>query len=59
VGEAHALFRKQVVIATKFGIRVEDGRPERIRSSVEGSLKRLKTDVIDLSRSRTYARGFA
>jgi aryl-alcohol dehydrogenase-like predicted oxidoreductase len=54
VGEALAPMRAQVVIATKFGIRVENGqqvqdsRPERIKESVEGSLKRLKTDVIDL-----------
>jgi len=46
--------RAQVVIATKFGIKYEDGqqlqdsRPERIKQSVEGSLKRLRTDVIDL-----------
>src|SRR5256886_4669894 len=55
VGEALAPVRAQVVIATKFGIRVDaggqqvqDSRPERIRQSVEGSLKRLRTDVIDL-----------
>src|SRR5256712_5881631 len=54
VGEALAPMRAQVVIATKFGIKVENGqqvqdsRPERIRQSVEGSLKRLRTDVIDL-----------
>ncbi len=54
VGEALAPLRREVVIATKFGIRVENGqqvqdsRPERIRQSVEGSLKRLRTDVIDL-----------
>jgi aryl-alcohol dehydrogenase-like predicted oxidoreductase len=54
VGEALAPLRRQVVIATKFGIRsengqqVQDSRPERITQSVEGSLKRLKTDVIDL-----------
>src|SRR5690242_200623 len=54
VGEALAPLRRQVVIATKFGIRVEagqqvqDSRPERIKQSVEGSLKRLRTDVIDL-----------
>jgi aryl-alcohol dehydrogenase-like predicted oxidoreductase len=54
VGEALAPLRRQVVIATKFGIRYENGqqvvdsRPERIRESVEGSLKRLRTDVIDL-----------
>src|SRR5213592_517551 len=54
VGEALAPMRRQVVIATKFGIKYEDGqqlqdsRPERITQSVEGSLKRLRTDVIDL-----------
>src|SRR2546423_3910164 len=54
VGEALAPLRAQVVIATKFGIRVESGqqvqdsRPARIKQSVEDSLKRLRTDVIDL-----------
>src|SRR2546429_3930592 len=55
VGEALAPVRAQVVIATKFGVgrdaggqQVQDSRPERIRQSVEGSLKRLRTDVIDL-----------
>jgi len=54
VGEALAPFRDQVVIATKFGVRWENGRQvqnssgARIRQSVEGSLKRLRTDVIDL-----------
>ncbi len=54
VGEALAPLRAQVVIATKFGIKsengqqVQDSRPERIKQSVEGSLKRLRTDVIDL-----------
>jgi aryl-alcohol dehydrogenase-like predicted oxidoreductase len=54
LGEALAPFRDQVVIATKFGIKLENGgqvqdsRPERIRQSIEGSLKRLKTDTIDL-----------
>src|SRR2546423_7883867 len=54
VGEALAPLRAQVVIATKFGIKIENGqqvqdsRPERIRQSVEGSLQRLRTDVIDL-----------
>jgi aryl-alcohol dehydrogenase-like predicted oxidoreductase len=54
VGEALAPLRAQVVIATKFGIKMESGqqvqdsRPERIKQSVEGSLKRLRTDVIDL-----------
>jgi aryl-alcohol dehydrogenase-like predicted oxidoreductase len=55
VGEALAPFRKDVVIATKFGFNIQDGkmvgvnsRPENIKKAVEGSLKRLKTDVIDL-----------
>jgi len=55
VGEALAPFRGQVAIATKFGIKmdpsgqqVQDSRPERIRESVEGSLKRLRVDAIDL-----------
>ncbi|MFW9875517.1 MAG: aldo/keto reductase [Candidatus Thorarchaeota archaeon] len=54
VGEALAPYRDKVVIATKFGIKsvegkqVQDSHPEVIRSSIEGSLKRLKTDYIDL-----------
>jgi aryl-alcohol dehydrogenase-like predicted oxidoreductase len=58
VGEALAPLRHQVVIATKFGFRLNpDGspgwqgvhsRPEHIREVVEGSLRRLKTDFIDL-----------
>ncbi len=55
VGEALAPVRAQVVIATKFGVgrdaggqQVQDSQPERIKQSVEGSLKRLRTDVIDL-----------
>lgn len=53
LGEALAPVRDQVVIATKFGFRVEnmpgvDSRPERIRAVAEASLKRLRTDVIDL-----------
>jgi aryl-alcohol dehydrogenase-like predicted oxidoreductase len=54
LGEALAPFRDQVVIATKFGIKVQDGKqmqdshPAQIRKSIEGSLKRLNTDVIDL-----------
>src|SRR5437016_1827219 len=54
VGEALAPIRRQVVIATKFGIKIENGqqvqdsRPEHIKQSVEGSLKRLRTDVLDL-----------
>jgi aryl-alcohol dehydrogenase-like predicted oxidoreductase len=62
VGEALAPFRKQVVLATKFGFDVSpnfdargmkgapalNSRPEHIKQAVEGSLKRLKTDTIDL-----------
>jgi aryl-alcohol dehydrogenase-like predicted oxidoreductase len=54
VGEALAPFRKEVVIATKFGFKEGDSskgldsRPERIRLVVEESLKRLRTDTIDL-----------
>jgi aryl-alcohol dehydrogenase-like predicted oxidoreductase len=59
VGEALAPFRKQVVIATKFGFDLSgidrrpgaqglNSRPEHIRQAVEGSLKRLKVEVIDL-----------
>jgi aryl-alcohol dehydrogenase-like predicted oxidoreductase len=47
--------RQNVVIATKFGMRIENGkmaglnsRPEHVREAVEGSLRRLNTDVIDL-----------
>jgi len=55
VGEALAPVRDQVVIATKFGFRIEDGkmtgldsRPEHIREVADASLKRLRTDRIDL-----------
>ena len=53
VGEALAPFRDQVVIATKFGFDLAafpglDSRPEHIKQVAEASLKRLKTDVIDL-----------
>src|SRR5512138_421163 len=55
VGEALAPFRKQVAIATKFGFKYDagkqqglDSRPEHVRQVAEASLKRLKTDVIDL-----------
>jgi aryl-alcohol dehydrogenase-like predicted oxidoreductase len=53
VGEALAPFRNKVAIATKFGFKIDgtnglDSRPERIRKVVEESLKRLKTDHIDL-----------
>lgn len=56
VGEALASVRDKVVIATKFGFDIQPGqalhgvnsRPERIRKAVEGSLKRLRVDAIDL-----------
>jgi aryl-alcohol dehydrogenase-like predicted oxidoreductase len=52
LGEALAPFRNQVVIATKFGLKLGtsgvDSRPEHVREVTEASLKRLKTDVIDL-----------
>jgi aryl-alcohol dehydrogenase-like predicted oxidoreductase len=57
VGEALAPSRKQVVIATKFGFKIDpnaprpgglDSRPEHIKQVAEASLKRLRTDVIDL-----------
>src|SRR6187399_993141 len=58
VGEALAPFRNQVVIATKFGFKPPasgegrwselDSRPEHLKDVAEASLKRLKTDVIDL-----------
>ena len=53
LGEAVAPFRNQVVIATKFGFDVNafpglNSRPKHIRMVAEASLKRLKTDVIDL-----------
>jgi aryl-alcohol dehydrogenase-like predicted oxidoreductase len=57
VGEALAPYREQVVIATKFGFKLDpstgkqvglDSRPEHIKEVAEASLKRLKTDVIDL-----------
>src|SRR5229473_596490 len=57
VGEALAPFRGQVVIATKFGWKIDpstrksvglDSRPEHIKEVAEASLKRLKTDRIDL-----------
>src|SRR5216110_3775244 len=56
-GEALAPFRKQVVIATKFGFKLDpnggppvgvDSRPEHIKEVADASLKRLRTDVIDL-----------
>jgi aryl-alcohol dehydrogenase-like predicted oxidoreductase len=57
VGEALAPVRRQVVIATKFGFKIDpktgkqaglDSRPEHIKEVAEASLKRLRTDVIDL-----------
>lgn len=55
VGEALEPYRDKVVIATKFGYHIQNGksagldsRPETIRKAVEGSLKRLRTDHIDL-----------
>jgi len=57
VGEALAPFRNQVVVATKFGFKLDpktgqsigvDSRPEHIKEVAEASLKRLRTDVIDL-----------
>jgi aryl-alcohol dehydrogenase-like predicted oxidoreductase len=57
VGEGLAPFREQVVIATKFGFKLDlksgrsigvDSRPEHIKEVAEASLKRLKTEVIDL-----------
>jgi aryl-alcohol dehydrogenase-like predicted oxidoreductase len=55
VGEAVAPFRRQVVIATKYGFKIENGgivgldsRPEHIKQVAEASLKSLRTDVIDL-----------
>src|SRR5947207_11142736 len=59
VGEALAPFRGQVVIATKFGFDLSgtdnrpgaaglNSKPEQIKKAVEGSLKRLKVEVIDL-----------
>jgi len=57
VGEALAPFRKQVAIATKFAFRFDpntgkqaglDSRPEHIKEVAEASLKRLRTDTIDL-----------
>ena len=55
VGEALKPLRDKVIIATKFGFNIQDGkmvgvnsRPGQIRKAAEGSLKRLRTDVIDL-----------
>src|SRR6202167_1227867 len=57
VGEALAPFREQVVVATKFGFKLDpstgkqaglDSRPAHIKEVAEASLKRLRTEVIDL-----------
>src|SRR5206468_12196384 len=56
VGEALASFRERVVIATKFGFKISpkgeqiglDSRPQHIRAVADASLKRLRTDRIDL-----------
>ncbi|HLX90875.1 MAG TPA: aldo/keto reductase [Puia sp.] len=55
VGEALAPFKGSVVMATKFGFKIQDGKmigvnskPEQIKRAVEGSLKRLNVDSIDL-----------
>jgi aryl-alcohol dehydrogenase-like predicted oxidoreductase len=55
LGEALAPLRDKVIIATKFGFNIQNGKmngtnshPEQIKKAVEGSLKRLRTDVIDL-----------
>ncbi|MDO4272128.1 MAG: aldo/keto reductase [Eubacteriales bacterium] len=55
VGEALEPFREQMVIATKFGWKIKEGKmmgldssPAAIRKAVDGSLKRLRTDYIDL-----------
>ena len=57
VGEALAPFKGEVVIATKFGFKIDreqmkhvgvDSRPENIRQVAEASLKRLKVEVLDL-----------
>jgi len=56
VGEAIASFRKNIILCSKFGFNIQNGKmpggfnskPQHIREVVEQSLKRLKTDVIDL-----------
>src|SRR2546430_3544769 len=55
VGEALAPLRRQVVIATKFGIKIDadgrqivDGHPEYVKQSADGSLERLGIETIDL-----------
>lgn len=55
VGEALEPYKDKVIIATKFGFNIQDGKsigvnskPEQIRKAVEGSLNRLRVDVIDL-----------
>lgn len=55
LGEAIAPFRNEIVVATKFGFNIQNGaiaglnsKPDHIREAVEGSLKRLKVETIDL-----------
>ena len=54
VGEAIKDFRDEIVLCTKFGVTHKgdhlelDSSPERIRKSIEGSLKKLQTDYIDI-----------
>ena len=55
LGEALAPYKGKVVIATKFGFNIQDGKmvgvnskPEQIKKAVEGSLRRLRVDAIDL-----------
>src|SRR5438034_11359328 len=55
VGEALEPYKGKVIIATKFGFNIQDGKsvgvnskPKQIKKAVEGSLKRLKVDTIDL-----------
>jgi aryl-alcohol dehydrogenase-like predicted oxidoreductase len=55
VGEAVEPFRKEIIVATKFGFDIRNGqivgldsRPEQIRAVADASLRRLRTDVIDL-----------
>ena len=57
LGRAVAPFRDKVIIGTKFTVDltknppINDNRPERVKAACEGSLRRLKTDVIDLPTS--------
>ena len=71
IGEALAPFRKQIMIATKFGFDITEelckhgmksapglnSRPEHIKEAVEGSLKRLKVETIDSNSSFTGTAG--